>query len=244
MGNYPAYPAYQDSGVPWLGEIPAHWEVISIKFALATPITDGPHETPTLLDDGIPFISAEAIKDDRIDFSRKRGYISEEEHKRFSKKYTPQFGDVYMVKSGATTGNVARVQTHEVFSIWSPLAALRPDMSISTTDFIFYAMKSSPFHHAVTLSWSYGTQQNIGMNVIANIQVALPPLDEQYAISEFLEQWTERLSLQTEKIHAAIAALREYRAALITHAVTGQIDVRGLPLPPAPEPEPNHAQRS
>ena len=123
MGKYQGYDKYKDSGVEWLGNIPEHWEVIPIKFSLSMPITDGPHETPDLLDDGIPFISAEAIKNDKINFDKKRGYISLEEHKRFSKKYKPKYGDVYMVKSGATTGNVARVQTHEEFNIWSPLAA-------------------------------------------------------------------------------------------------------------------------
>ncbi|MFM7371783.1 MAG: hypothetical protein ACKO2Z_29155, partial [Sphaerospermopsis kisseleviana] len=119
------------------------------------PITDGPHETPDLLDDGIPFISAEAIKNDQINFDKKRGYISLEEHKRFSKKYKPKYGDVYMVKSGATTGNVARVQTHEEFNIWSPLAALRPNQEKTTTDFLFYVIKSKPFFYSVEQSWSF-----------------------------------------------------------------------------------------
>lgn len=118
--------AMKDSGVAWLGNVPTHWKVIPIKFSLDTPITDGPHSTPQFYDDGIPFISAEAVKNDRLDFSRMRGYISEDDHAIFSKKYKPKFGDVYMVKSGATTGAVARVETHEDFNIWSPLAVLRP----------------------------------------------------------------------------------------------------------------------
>ena len=96
--------AMKDSGVAWLGNVPTHWKVIPIKFSLDTPITDGPHSTPQFYDDGIPFISAEAVKNDRLDFSRMRGYISEDDHAIFSKKYKPKFGDVYMVKSGAKIG--------------------------------------------------------------------------------------------------------------------------------------------
>jgi type I restriction enzyme S subunit len=165
----------KDSGVEWLGEVPESWKIIPIKFALSIPITDGPHETPELHDEGIPFISAESIKNDRIDFDKKRGFISLEEHKRFSRKYKPQYGDVYMVKSGATTGNVARVETNKEFNIWSPLAVLRPDKNITTTNFLFYAMKSKPFFYSVELSWSFGTQQNIGMGVISNIRIVSPP---------------------------------------------------------------------
>jgi len=226
MGNYAAYLAYKTSEVEWLGEIPAHWEVLPIKFALALPITDGPHETPTLYDEGIPFISAEAIKNDRIDFERKRGYISQEEHLRFSKKYKPQYGDVYMVKSGATTGNVARVTTKEEFSIWSPLAALRPDRSLATTDFIFYAMKSNTFTHSVTLSWSFGTQQNIGMGVISNIRIALPPLPEQEAIARFLDNKTAQIDGLIAKKEALLARLADKRTALISQAVTKGLDPR------------------
>ncbi len=216
----------KDSGIEWLGDIPAHWDVIPIKFSLAMPITDGPHETPELFDEGIPFISAESIKNDSIDFEKKRGFISKEEHERFSRKYKPQYGDVYMVKSGATTGNVARVQTHHEFNIWSPLAALRPNSEKTTTDFLFYIIKSKPFFYSVEQSWSFGTQQNIGMGVIANIRIAFPPLEEQNAIAQFLNQKTAEIDKQKNKIQQAIDLLKEYRTALITNAVTGKIDVR------------------
>ncbi len=70
------YEKYKDSGVEWIGEIPEGWEVVPIKYNLEIPITDGPHETPEFINDGVAFISAEALKNDRIDFSKKRGEIS------------------------------------------------------------------------------------------------------------------------------------------------------------------------
>ena len=155
------YEKYKDSGIKWLGEIPKHWEIVPVKYSLEIPITDGPHETPKLLNEGIPFLSAEAVKNDRLNFDKKRGFISLDEHQRFSLKYKPQRGDVYMVKSGATTGNVAKVETDEEFNIWSPLAALRPKKGTMTTDFLFFFMKSKPFFISVELGWNYGTQLSI-----------------------------------------------------------------------------------
>lgn len=232
----------KDSGVAWLGNVPAHWKVIPIKFSLDMPITDGPHSTPHFYDDGIPFISAEAVKNDRLDFSRMRGYISEEDHAIFSRKYKPKYGDVYMVKSGATTGAVARVETHEEFNIWSPLAVLRPHAEKSITDYLFYVLKSKPFFYSVELSWSYGTQQNIGMGVVSNIRMALPPIEEQQEICLHLEPLLQKIEEQRTKVDYVVKRLQEYRSALITNAVTGKIDVRGFQLPVSVETqEPAHA---
>jgi type I restriction enzyme S subunit len=216
----------KDSGVEWLGEIPEHWKIMAIKFTLAMPITDGPHETPDFMLEGIPFLSAESVKNDRLDFDRKRGFISEEDHARFSKKYVPKRGDVYMVKSGATTGNVARVETDEVFNIWSPLAVLRPHPGHISTDFLFYFMKSRPFRVAVELAWSYGTQQNIGMGVVSNLKIAIPSVVEQNAIAAALNEKTAQIDVLLSKVRGSIEKLNEYRTALISAAVTGKIDIR------------------
>ena len=216
----------KDSGVGWLGEIPEEWDILPIKRIVEIPVTDGPHETPDLLDTGIPFISAEAIKNDIIDFSKKRGYISIEEHLRFSKKYKPKRNDIYIIKSGATTGNVAMVETDEEFNIWSPLAAIRVDPKKSYYRFIFHFLKSNNFFQSVELGWSYGTQQNIGMNVIENLVTTVPPLPEQHAIAAFLDKETGRIDTLITKVNTSIETLHEYRTALISAAVTGKIDVR------------------
>jgi type I restriction enzyme S subunit len=219
---------YKDSSIPYLGKIPNHWQVKSLKRIVTTPITDGPHETPELFDDGILFISAEAIKNEVIDFSRKRGFISPEDHARFSKKYFPQRNDIYVIKSGATTGNVAMVETEEVFNIWSPLAAIRTNLAEAMPKYIFYYLKSECFKTSIILGWSFGTQQNIGMDVIENLTVTLPPINEQKIIVAYLDKELSRLDKLSSKISEAIEKLKEYRTALITAAVTGKIDVRNF----------------
>lgn len=66
-----------------------------LKYIVSTPITDGPHETPELLDEGIPFLSAESVKNGILDFNYKRGYISLSDHKLFCKKVRPQKNDIF-----------------------------------------------------------------------------------------------------------------------------------------------------
>ena len=101
-------------------------------FTLSMPITDGPHETPLLYEDGIPFVSAEAVSmgNGGINFNHIRGYISKTFYDECCKKYTPQRYDIYMIKSGATTGKVAIVETDVKFTIWSPLAVFRCNQQI------------------------------------------------------------------------------------------------------------------
>ncbi|MCK9218385.1 MAG: restriction endonuclease subunit S [Firmicutes bacterium] len=216
----------KDSGIEWLGKIPQHWEVLKIKRIVSIPITDGPHETPKFLSDGIPFISAEAIKNERIDFSKKRGFISIEEHKRFSRKYKPQTGDIYMVKSGATTGNMAKVETDEEFNIWSPLAVIRPDHRKAFTEYVFYFMKSKSFFRSVEIAWSFGTQQNIGMGAIENLLITIPPKNEQKTIINHLDIKIIGIDKLISKQKNIVNYLKEYKTTLISEVVTGKIDVR------------------
>jgi type I restriction enzyme, S subunit len=222
--KYPAYEKYKDSGVEWLGEVPETWRISPIKYLVSTPVTDGPHETPEILNEGIPFVSAEAINCERINFDKIRGYISEEDHKRFSKKYKPRKGDLYMVKSGATTGRIAMVETDIDFNIWSPIAAIRCNQRLVDRHFLYFYLQSKEFQTAVELSWSYGTQQNIGMGVIQNLSVPVPELKDQKAIADFLGHKTGRLDTLIEKKQALIEKLNEKRTALITRAVTKGLD--------------------
>jgi type I restriction enzyme S subunit len=216
----------KDSGIPWLGEIPAHWEALALKRLLSIPMTDGPHETPEILDEGVPFISAESIRNRKIDFNRKRGYISWEDHQRYSKKYKPKKGDIYIVKSGATTGKVAMVETDMEFNIWSPLAVVRPDCTKADPAYLFHYIDSSIFKILIELKWNYGTQQNIGMSILENLPVILPPLDEQIFIAKYINSELKNITPLEKDVKASISKLKEYRSSMITHAVTGKIDVR------------------
>ena len=216
----------KDSGVEWLGEVPEHWMTPSSKHLLEIPITDGPHETPNFVDDGVPFISAEAISKGKIDFDKKRGYITPELNAIYSKKYSPKIEDIYMVKSGATTGKVAMVETAEEFNIWSPLAVFRCNKNKVLPKFLLAVFNSSHFYDALVLNWSYGTQQNIGMGVLSNIEIPCPPLKEQAEIIQHLDAQNTKFDKLISTQSQLIEKLKEYRSSIISHAVTGKIDVR------------------
>ena len=212
----------KDSGIEWIGEIPEHWKRTRLKRVLLIPITDGPHETPKLLDGGFPFISAEAIKNNKINFNLRRGYISEEDHKIYSKKCKPQLNDIFMVKSGATTGNVAIVETDEEFSIWSPLALIRCNDKSIYYKYLFYYLQSDIFQRQVQQFWNYGTQQNIGMNVLENLFVSFPDLREQKQIADYLDKKCSEIDKVITKKEKLIKDLEIYKKSLIYEYVTGK----------------------
>ena len=189
-------------------------EGVEMKYlldVLAQPVTDGPHETPSFYEDGIPFISADAIVDNKINFSRKRGYISEEYDRLCQKKYKPQLNDIYLVKSGSTTGKVAIVRTDERFNIWSPLAAIRVNQR-NHPYFVYYMLQTKKVQDQVKLKSSQGSQPNLSMRVLEKFIIPVPPLSEQQSIVatlDSLKSKVDRLQANYDMISQECDALKQ-----------------------------------
>ncbi|MDX9771458.1 MAG: restriction endonuclease subunit S, partial [Tenuifilaceae bacterium] len=208
----------KDSGVEWVGVINENWNITSLKRLVSTKITDGPHETPAFQSEGVPFVSVDAVKEGKIDFSSARGYISKELDAIYSLKCKPRLNDLFIVKSGSTTGKIAIVDTDVDFNIWSPLALVRSN-DLVLPYFLFYAFQSDYFQNSIRLFWSFGTQPNIGMNVIENLKVAFPHIDEQQSIVHHIETECSRIDTKIERTQRLIELLAEYRTALISEVV-------------------------
>lgn len=217
----------KDSGVEWIGKIPEHWKVTKTLNALSMPITDGPHTTPELYDDGVPFISAEAVScgNGKIDFEHMRGYISEEFYNECCKKYIPQIDDIYMIKSGATTGRVAMVDTDKKFTIWSPLAVFRVNTQIMTAKFLYYFVQSNSYLTQVELGWTYGTQQNIGMRTLETLKICIPTISEQQEIANYLDEKCTEIDNLISAKEQLIEDMENYKKSLIYEYVTGKKEV-------------------
>lgn len=218
----------KDSGLKWIGSINKNWLLEPLKRLVKDKITDGPHTTPDFVEDdenAIPFISVEAIKDSKIDFNYRRGNISQELHKEYCQKCHPRRDDIFLVKSGSTTGKVAMVEVDFEFSVWSPLALVRANTSIALPKFLFYAMSSKIFQNQVQLFWSFGTQPNIGMGVIETLTIPVPNIQGQKEIVDYLDKEIVYIEAMKAKLEQSIELLQEYKTSLISHAVSGKIKV-------------------
>lgn len=214
----------RDSGLREFGNIPKTWYITKTLHCLSMPITDGPHTTPEFFDSGVPFVSAEAIScgNGKIAFDHIRGYISEEFYQECCKKYIPQIDDVYMIKSGATTGKVAIVDTDIKFTIWSPIAVFRADKSRILPKFLFYALQSPSYQTQVALGWTYGTQQNIGMRTLETLKLCVPSLEEQKQIVAYLDRLCSEMDALISEKEALVSDLEVYKRSLVFETVTGK----------------------
>lgn len=217
----------KDSNCKFLGKIPSTWEVCKTLYVLSMPITDGSHTTPQLYDDGIPFVSAEAVScgNGYIDFSHIRGYISDSFYNECCKKYIPQRDDIYMIKSGATTGKVAIVNTDVKFTIWSPLAVFRVNKKKVLPYFLYYSLQSSYYQLQVQDKWSFGTQQNIGMRMLEKLILCYPSIEEQAKIVAFIKKNVDNFDSAISNSQRQIALLQERKQIIINEVITGKVKV-------------------
>ena len=185
------------------------WEQRKVLDLLVQPVTDGPHETPRLVENGIPFISVDAIVDNKIDFSRKRGDVSEEYDAECCKKYKPQYHDVYVVKSGSTVGKVAIVETTDRFNIWSPLAALRCEGKTKPY-YLFYLLQTRRMQAQILDKASNGTQPNLSMRELEKFDVLVTDnAEEQQRIGDYFKSLDHLITLHQRKCEK-LKALKKF----------------------------------
>ena len=198
--------------------ISEHWNVVRLKKVIKEKITDGPHETPDFIDDGIPFLSVDGIQDGELIFEGCR-YISPEAHCEYQKKCIVEKDDVLMGKA-ASTGKIARVKVAFEFNIWSPLALIKPNRNRITPTFLEYSLKSDFGQIQIDLLCTSNTQKNISMDDIPKLSICQPPLEEQLTIANYLDHQTQKIDCLIANKKAQAEKLKELRQIEINNAVT------------------------
>lgn len=209
--------AMKDSGVPWLGEIPVHWGVRRLKFSVFQI-----NQKVDAASINLPYIGLEHIES--WTGKKLQGEISDSEG--VASQY--QAGDVLFGKLRPYLAKVHLAVDAGLVS--SEALVLRPHTELHN-EFLKYYVLSKEFINIVDSSTFGSKMPRASWEFIGNLPILLPDLEEQHAIARFLDEKTAEIEQQAEKIRQAIEKLNEYRAALITHAVTGKIDVRQVSIP-------------
>jgi len=212
----------KNSGIEWLGEIPGHWKTKRLKF-LTRKINDGTHVTPTYVDEGIPFLRVTDIHTGKINFSLVKR-IPAKEHQELSKRCRPEKYDLLLSKNG-TIGIPCVITWDQEFSIFVSLCLIKVKKELD----VFYAkyfFLSNEISEQIYSGSKRSTVTNLHLDKIKEFFFAVPPIDEQRSIVNFLDQEVKIINKMIEKINNSIKLLHEYRKALISVAVTGKIDVR------------------
>ena len=215
------------SGVEWLGDAPAHWETRRLRTVIALRVSnvdkhtkDG--ETPVRLCNYMDVYYNHTITND-LPFIRATASASEIERFRL------RSNDVVITKDSETWEDIAVpalvTEAGDDLICGYHLAILRPNGVIEgpyLAKVLATPQIANQFHVSAQGITRYGITQNDILSAI----VPLPPLNEQVAIVEYLDQATAGIDTAIARARRQIELMPEYRTRLIADAVTGQIDVR------------------
>jgi type I restriction enzyme S subunit len=214
----------KDSGIEWLGEVPAHWEVQRVK-SVSSFTTSGPRGwSDRISEEGPLFVQSGDLNDDlKVEFAEsKRVHV---ENDAETARTLLRNGDVVVCITGAKTGNVAVCpNVPEPAYVNQHLCLIRPTPEIEPT-FLGVLLKSSLGQTYFDLS-QYGLKQGLSLEDVNEAPVLVPPLAEQSAVVRYVLAESTRFKSLTIEAQRAIDLLKERRSALISAAVTGKIDVR------------------
>lgn len=208
------------SGVQWLGDVPEHWDVKSLKWDSA--VLRG--ASPRPIDDPVYFDNDGEYAWVRISDVTAAGTYLYKTKQRLSKfgaslsvKLEP--GDVFLSIAGSV-GKPCITKTkcciHDGFVYFPRLSCDRK--------FLYYIFASGEPYKGLG---KLGTQLNLNTDTIGSINMAFPPPEEQRAIVRFLDEEMRKMDTLDAVVQEAIASLESLRASIISAAVTGKIDVRG-----------------
>ncbi|MCD6005750.1 restriction endonuclease subunit S [Halomonas sp. IOP_6] len=222
--SYPAYPEYKDSGVEWLGEVPAHWDVFSIKRDLEFLTSGSRGWASHYSDDGAAFI--------RIgNLTRNHIYLDMTDLQRVNvpdgsegERTKVQEGDV-LFSITAYLGSVAVVPSViETAYVSQHVALARLFKKRILPSWVAYVTLSDVGKNYLSSQGYGGTKIQLSLEDVADLLITVPPLDEQAKISTFLGHETARIDALVEQQQRLIKLLKEKRQAVIFHAVTKGLD--------------------
>ncbi|MEC5630507.1 hypothetical protein B9L20_09770 [Serratia marcescens] len=219
----------KDSGVEWLGEVPEHWRVMPLKYICAL-IKDGTHLPPPRVDNGIPLLSVRNIVGGVFQFRDDDSQISHKDYKSLCSSFVPKKDDVLLAIVGATLGKVALVPEMDSFHIQRSLGVFRTTKLIHPQH-LSYVFESKDFQSLLWENAGFSAQPGIYLGTLSNFCVPVPPVTEQFKISEFITATVSKLDLLISQASQLITLIQERRTALISAAVTGKIDVRDWVAP-------------
>lgn len=219
----------KDSGVEWLGEVPAHWDICLLKYKCSA-ITDGAHISPDTNEGEHYFVSIKDIKKGIIDFNNSL-LTSSASYKYLVKTGCKPFsGDILFSKDG-TIGQTAIVPDDVDFVVASSLIIIRADKEKTLPAFMDLLLQSSLVKEQVESFVKGAALRRLSIQNLEKVFGIFPTLSEQQIISDYIYARLNRLDVLESKAVVQIQLLEERRTALISAAVTGKIDVRDWVAP-------------
>ena len=213
----------KDSGIDWFGSIPSHWPVA--KLGLFARVLNGStpsRDDPAYWTDGtVPWMSSGKVNEDRV--TEPSELISERALKECSISVVPA-GSVLigLVGQGRTRGTAALLEVDATVN--QNVAAIIPSDKLNGR---YLQYQLTHMYEPIREYGRGGNQAALNCALVAELRVPVPSVEEQSRIAQHLDRETSQIDALVEKTRRSIDLLREYHAALVSAAVTGQVDIPG-----------------
>ena len=213
----------KDSGIEWIGKIPAHWDVEPIKYRVTFHNGDRGENYPTkseLQSEGIPFINAGHLEGDGLNMDN-MDYISEEKYRIMGGvKLRP--GDILYCLRGSV-GKNAIVDMNQG-TVASSLVAIR-SVRISA-EYLYYCLNSH-IEEVQRYWWDNGTAQpNLSADNLGKYKICIPPVEEQKAIVKYLNNICSQIDNLIIGKKKQLSTIQQHKKSLIYEYVTGKKRVK------------------
>lgn len=213
----------KDSGVEWLGVVPLDWQVKKLS-KLTSAIGDGLHGTPQYAEDtSYFFVNGNNLSDGKVLLGGSARCINREV---YDKHQSPLNENTILISINGTIGNLAKYRG-ELISLGKSVAYLNFSQEI-VRDYQFYFMQSTEAQRYFCTVLTGTTINNLSLNSLRQMYVCVPAKNEQTSIAQYLDSEVGRIDQLLLEANRAVMLIKERRSALISAAVTGKIDVRGL----------------
>ena len=221
----------------WLNSIPRHWEVKKLKY-VSHSMQTGPFgsqlHSGEYIDDGIPVINPADIQDGEL-IANPKNTVDESVAERLSRHRLIE-GDIIIGRRGEM-GRAGLVHAENIgWLCGTGSLRARLNKEIVMPEFVLYQFSLAGVVDFLSLQSVGSTMDNLNTTILGNIPIAVPPLSEQQEVLNYLGSACMKLDTQRSEVSQVIITLTEYRSSLISHAVTGQIDVSSAPIPDGPHP--------
>ncbi|MBV9162639.1 MAG: restriction endonuclease subunit S [Pseudonocardiales bacterium] len=182
--------------------------------------------TPSKSNSGVSLITASHIRDGWLDLENEPQWVDESTYKEWMRRGWPAVGDV-LLTTEAPLGNVAQITDSRV-ALAQRVILLKPNESVILADFLPLALRSLTFQNMLSAYATGSTALGIKADRLKALNVPVPPLVVQLAhVNEIMRQ-ESAANRARSALMAQISLLRQRKQALITAAVTGEMDVPGV----------------
>lgn len=212
------------SGIEWLGEVPAHWEVLALKRVLHR-LVDCEHKTAPAIDNSdYRVVRTAAVRNGQLRWDGTY-CTSKEAFEQWTQRSTPEPGDVIFTRE-APAGEACVVPDGRSLCLGQRTVLMKVRRNDYDPHFLVHMIYGGPPRERIRLASQGSTVGHFNMDDIGWMHVLRPPLAEQREIVRLIGQQTASINDAVIRAESEISLLREFRTRLIADVVTGKLDVR------------------